>query len=618
VRSISRRTILSTAVALGFAPELTLATTNDVPILLYELSKANPDQRYNPVDFNVVGIYDFDWLLTSEFERMLDLMASSPGAIGGVRAFGIFTMGEREDLKPGTGGVVWMEPDDEPDFTLPFEALDQLVRRGLTPVISLGFFPPAISSSPITPPEHFEDWKRLVTAFISQLITDERFGAEAIRSWSFEVWNEPNEGRFWTGSFGQYLDLYRATSEAVRDLGIGVRLGGPAMAYKPESEAEDGPATMARFLEFLRDEPNVLCDFVSYHRKGTVDSSPPDPHRLRSAALEISDLIEAIVPERAVGLALVNNEADEKIGFESPYLSRMNSFAASWLTTLSSAHAGLAMERGRRFSAVQDNANLQLMQTSFDGRRSIYSFLSTDNRSDLVKTSGAVFYDLLPMLEGAIVPPRSVDAIFPKTELHSLCTISEHGMSLLVTWHPDADSGESEHPVGFSFTEFPWPVVTLTRWRIDESQSNAYAAAEKLSKSEFTAADAVVIRGNQELSLEGPTQHYIETGTPALSFALVLAPFDTVMVWITPKTDDPVGAPGNVFARELNGGIELTWDAVAHQHLLGYEIARNGEIVAGPIRPCSWIDSIAIANADYAVRALSTSGIESDWVPANS
>ncbi|CAN5443848.1 hypothetical protein BH09CHL1_BH09CHL1_02050 [soil metagenome] len=616
MHSLSRRTVLSAAIALGFAPELTLATTSDVPILLYELSKANPAHRYDPDDFNVVGIYDFDWLLTPEFERMLDLMASSPGAIGGVRAFGIFTMGEREDLKPGTGGVVWTDPAKEPDFTLPFEALDQLVRRGLTAFISLGFFPPAVSSSPITPPANFANWKRLITAFLSQLTTDERFGAEAIKSWSFEVWNEPNEGRFWIGSFEQYLDLYRATSEAIQELGLRVRLGGPAMAYKPESEADDGQETMTKFLDFLRDEPNVLCDFISYHRKGTVDSSPPDPYRLRNAALEISDLIEAIVPERAAALTLINNEADEKIGFETPYLPRMGSFAASWLTTLSTAHASLAMEGGRRFSAVQDNANLQLMQTSFDGRRSIYSFLSTDNRSDLVKTSGAIFYDLLPMLGGAIVPPRSTDAIFPNTELHSLCTISDHGMSLLVTWHPVGDSSEAENLVGISITDFPWPVVTYSRWRIDESQSNGYATAEKLNTPEFTAADAVVIRGNQELSLEGSTQHYIETDTPSLSFALVLAPFDTVMVWITPKTSDTIESPTDVRTRELNGGTELSWIAVEHNQLLGYEIARNGETIAGPIRPCSWIDSIAIADATYAVRAISTSGIESNWVSA--
>ncbi|MGH2551723.1 MAG: GH39 family glycosyl hydrolase, partial [Thermomicrobiales bacterium] len=423
------------------------------------------------------------------------------------------------------------------------------------------------------------------------------------------VWNEPNEGRFWSGSFDQYLDLYRATSEVVSELGIDLRLGGPAMAYKPESEAEDGPETMSRFLHFLSNESNVLCNFISYHRKGTVDTNPPDPRRLRAAALEISDLIESIVPERAATLALINNEADERIGFETPYLPRMGKFAASWLTTLSTAHASLAMEQGRRFSAVQDNANLQLMQTSFDGRRSIYSFLDPDNRTDLVKTSGVAFYDVLPLLEGAIVQPTSLDDVFPNSDLHAICTVSDQAASLLLTWHPVGESRESQRAVSVSFTGFRWPIVTLTRWRIDDSLSNAYAIAEKLGTPEFTAADAVIIRAGQELSLEGPTQHYIETDVVPLNFQLLLAPYDTVMVWMTPRTNDPIDAPAKVLSRTLNGGTEIVWDSVEDPQLLGYEVARNGEVVAGPIRPCSWIDSIAIEDAGYAVRAVSASGV---------
>lgn len=54
---------------------------------------------------------------------------------------------------------------------------------------------------------------------------------------------------FWAGSFGQYLNLYRAMSAAVAERRI--RLGGPVLAYVPG----DGPALIERFLRFLADEP---------------------------------------------------------------------------------------------------------------------------------------------------------------------------------------------------------------------------------------------------------------------------------------------------------------------------------------------------------------------------
>lgn len=615
MRSVSRRAVLASPIALALGSGVASARSSSA--IGFDLSTANPNIRFTPRDCSIVGIYDFDWLLTPEFGHMLDLIASSPGAIGGVRAFGIFTMGEREDLKPGTGGVVWSDPVAEPDFALPFEALDQLWGRGLTPFISLGFFPPAISNSPVAPPETYDGWKQLVRAFLQGLIDDDRFGIEAISTWSFEVWNEPNEGRFWTGSFEQYLDLYRATSEVVRDLGIDIRLGGPAMAYKPESEVEDGPGTMSRFLEFLRDDKTIQCDFISYHRKGTVDSSAPDPMRLRAAALEISGLVEQIVPDRAARLTLINNEADEKIGFEAPYLPRMDRFAASWLTTLVTTHAELSASR-QPLSAVQDNANLQLIQAPFDGRRSIYSFLNVEERADLVKTSGAVWYDLLPMLEGSIVSAEPVTALFPVTSFHAVTTTSEFSLGFLATWHPTDGAADSSFSASITFENIPWSAITIAEWRIDATHSNAYAAALALGHSaehSYSDADAVIIRGAQELVLAAPARRGVSVTNGQLTMELSLAEFDTVFYWITPASQASIEAPSAVTLRPYRAGIALSWQPVAHEQLLGYEVARDGEPIAGPIRPCSWIDSIATGTNVYAVRAVTASGIVSDWAP---
>jgi hypothetical protein len=594
------------------------AATPSSSAISYDLTSASPNHRFDPDDFNIVGIYDFDWLVTPEFERMLDLAVSSPSAIGGVRAFGIFTMGEREDLAPGTGGVVWTDLSSEPDFSLPFAALEQLVKRGLTPFISLGFFPPAVSASPIAPPDTLDNWQYLIRSFFEALITDNRFGAETISRWSFEVWNEPNEGRFWSGSFEQYLDLYRATSEAIANLGLDIRLGGPAMAYKPESETEDGPETMSRFLEFLRDDPSLRCNFVSYHRKGTVDSSAPDPGRLRTAALEISGLIEAIVPARSAEIVLINNEADEKIGFEVPYLPRMDHFAASWLTTLVTAHTALSAG-GRRFSAVQDNANLQLMQAPFDGRRSIYSFLDSGERGNLVKTSGAVWYDLLPLLSGFVVQPGATSGLFPDTAAHAMVSVSESGIAVLTTWHPAGESAQSSFTTTISLAGIPWRTVNVVGWRIDADRSNAYAASLQLagaSEGRFTDADAVVIRRGQELTLVGPVSHSVLARDGRLSLDVALGRFDVLCYWITPTTTDPVRSPSRVFARSYKRGVEISWDPVTNDQLLGYEIARNGEVIAGPIRPCSWIDSISSEITGYAVRAVTASGTTGRWTSA--
>ena len=151
-----------------------------------------------------------------------------------------------------------------------FAALEALTSRGLIPFLQLSFFPPEVSPSPTLPPAAFDVWQALVRAFLDALVADARFGLAAIRAWWFEVWNEPNIPVFWQGTFDRYLDLYRATSDAVRASGYPIRLGGPALAYLPASSGPTaGAPLMRRFLQFLHDEPDMQCDFLSFHEKGT-------------------------------------------------------------------------------------------------------------------------------------------------------------------------------------------------------------------------------------------------------------------------------------------------------------------------------------------------------------
>jgi hypothetical protein len=172
-------------------------------------------RRIRTDEFSIVGVFDVDWLLEPRFQRLLDNMAASPIVFRTVRFFGSLNSGTRENIDPIDSGIVWPHVTSPMDFSITFNALEALTSRGLTPFIVLSFFPAAVSSSPTVPPASFEHWQSLIRGFLDQLAADPRFGASALRHWWFEVWNEPNISAFWKGSFSQYLDLYRATSEAV-------------------------------------------------------------------------------------------------------------------------------------------------------------------------------------------------------------------------------------------------------------------------------------------------------------------------------------------------------------------------------------------------------------------
>ena len=82
-----------------------------------------------------------------------------------------------------------------------------------------------------------------------------RYGAPEVRSWYFEVWNEPNLIFFWSGNQAQYFALYAAAAAAVKAVDPALRVGGPATA-----SAEWIPA----FLDYCT-KTGAPVDFVSTH-----------------------------------------------------------------------------------------------------------------------------------------------------------------------------------------------------------------------------------------------------------------------------------------------------------------------------------------------------------------
>lgn len=146
------------------------------------------------------------------------------------------------------------------------QIFDFLLSIGMKPFVELSFMPAALSSGAetvfhykgnITPPKDYRAWARLIKKLISHWV--ERYGAAEVRTWFFEVWNEPNLKDFWTGSQADYFKLYRYAAEAIKEVDSLLRVGGPATAKNE---------WISDFIEFC--EKNKLpADFISTHHYPT-------------------------------------------------------------------------------------------------------------------------------------------------------------------------------------------------------------------------------------------------------------------------------------------------------------------------------------------------------------
>lgn len=148
------------------------------------------------------------------------------------------------------------------------ELFDFFMEIGIKPFIELGFMPSELRTSDktmfwwranISPPSDIRLWTDLVQNFIVHCI--DRYGLKEVKSWYFEVWNEPElENVFWTGGQEEYFKFYRETAFVIKKISVDLKVGGPAISH----QAETVNTWLEDFLDYCS-ENNVPLDFVSFH-----------------------------------------------------------------------------------------------------------------------------------------------------------------------------------------------------------------------------------------------------------------------------------------------------------------------------------------------------------------
>ena len=142
---------------------------------------------------------------------------------------------------------------------------DFLQSIGIKPFVELGFMPSRLASGNktifwwrgnVTPPKDYNKWEALIRNLTVHFT--ERYGAEEVKSWYFEVWNEPNLDGFWAGSKEEYFKLYQYTANAIKSVNPSYRVGGPGTA---------GAAWESEMIDFCVKNA-VPIDFVSTHSYG--------------------------------------------------------------------------------------------------------------------------------------------------------------------------------------------------------------------------------------------------------------------------------------------------------------------------------------------------------------
>ena len=158
---------------------------------------------------------------------------------------------------------------------------DDLLARNIRPFVELGFTPKVLATSESsifywkgnTSHPKAEGWRNLIDAFIRHI--EARYGRDEVRTWFFEVWNEPNLSGFWEGADQKaYFDLYDLTAKMIKSVDPALRVGGPSSA---------GAAWVPEFLAHVK-QSDAGVDFVTTHtygvRGGFLDEAGREDNKL--------------------------------------------------------------------------------------------------------------------------------------------------------------------------------------------------------------------------------------------------------------------------------------------------------------------------------------------------
>jgi len=200
--------------------------------------------------------------LRAEWQQQLQLCQDEIG-FKYIRFHGLLCddMGVYAETKDGQPRHNWQYID---------QLYDALLAMNIKPFVEISFMPSALASGDqtvfwwranVTPPKSYDRWDDLIRDLVRHWT--ERYGADEVRQWYFEIWNEADYPAFFAPRDpnhrrDEYFELYAHTAAAVKSVNPAYRVGGPA-----------GSQTIwvQPLIEFCVSN-NVPLDFISFHTYG--------------------------------------------------------------------------------------------------------------------------------------------------------------------------------------------------------------------------------------------------------------------------------------------------------------------------------------------------------------
>jgi xylan 1,4-beta-xylosidase len=385
------------------------------------------------------------------------------------------------------------------------------------------------------PPREYAKWEELVYQLTRHL--RERYGDAEVKSWLWEVWNEPDIP-YWKGTPEEYFKLYDFSADAILRALPAARIGGPDSTGPANPKAAE---FLRLFLEHCAHQKNYASgkmgsrlDFISYHPKGSPKWEGDHVRMGIARQLESIEQGFKIVmsfpewrhtpiilgesdPEGCAACsAKTNPQNSYRNGplyavYTTEVLDRIYDLARSeHVNFLGSVTWAFEFEDQPPFEGFRELATNGIDKPVLNGFR-MFGFLGSQ-RLSATSSAALAMEDVLRA------------GVRKQPDINVIATRREHEVEALIWNYHDDDVSAPGAEIDLNLDGLP-PEVTrgvVEHFRIDSTHSNAFAAWKQMgSPQSLSAAQYEQLQKEGQLQLlTSPESVPIQKGSLHLHFSL--------------------------------------------------------------------------------------------------
>ena len=497
------------------------------------------------------GYDEADYTYMKDGKKLLAELGQMGGPQVFIRCHHLLTSGDGAySLKFSSSSAYKEDTNGTPiyDWTINDKIFDTYVERGVKPYVEIGFMPEALSTHPqdyphnppvksrapvsagqAYPPKDYAKWGELVYQWTKHCV--ERYGADEVNKWYWEVWNEPNIN-YWHGTPQEYCKLYDYAIDGVRRALPTARVGGPETAGGP------GGNFLRTFLDHCAHGTNYVTgktgsplDFISFHAKGSTSFMNGHVRMGMSGALRNMNDAFAVVasfPEyKKTPLVIGECDPESCAACTGPQEAYRNGTMYSSYTAASFPRAlDLAEEHGVNLQGALTWAFEFEDQPPFAGFRALASagidlpvlnlfrmFAKMSGRRLAVESSAGLTADII-----------RAQNVRNNPDVSALASLDKNKLAVLVWHYHDEDLPGPDADVELTLDHLPLASgdATLTHYRIDADHSNSYETWLRMG-SPLPLSDqqrAELEKAGQLAELGGPEKIQVINGRAIIRFKL--------------------------------------------------------------------------------------------------